>query len=69
MKKRIPPANIRINVTDMAILLWKFRSFKHLNFFSGMASPKDLGKLIEIANKEENYENKGLKFLNLLKRS
>lgn len=40
-----------------------------LNFFSGMESPKDLGKLIEIADREESYENKGLKFLNLLKRS
>ncbi|WP_405290482.1 hypothetical protein [Methanobrevibacter sp.] len=40
-----------------------------LNFFSGMESPKTLGKLIEIANRQETYENKGLKFLNLLKRS
>ena len=40
-----------------------------LNFFSGMESPRNLGKLIEIANKEESYENKGLKFLNLLKGS
>lgn len=40
-----------------------------LNFFSGMESPRNLGKLIEIANKEESYENKGLKFLNLLQRS
>lgn len=39
-----------------------------LNFFSGMESPKTLGKLIEIADEEETYENKGLKFLNLLKR-
>jgi 5-methylcytosine-specific restriction endonuclease McrA len=42
---------------------------RDLNFFSGMESPKNLGKLIEMANKEETYENKGLKFLNLLKRS
>ena len=40
-----------------------------LNFFSGMQSPKSLGKLIEIANQEKTYENKGLKFLNLLKGS
>lgn len=40
-----------------------------LNFFSGMQSPKSLGKLIEIANQEKTYEEKGLKFLNLLKRS
>ena len=40
-----------------------------LNFFSGMENPKKLGQLIEIANREKTYENKGLKFLNLLKRS
>jgi hypothetical protein len=39
-----------------------------LNFFSGMENPHRLGQLIEIANREETYENKGLKFLNLLKR-
>ena len=39
-----------------------------LNFFSGMENPKKLGQLIEIANKENTYEDKGLKFLNLLKR-
>ena len=42
---------------------------QELNFFSGMESPKNLGKIIEIANREESYENKGLKFLNLLKGS
>ena len=40
-----------------------------LNFFSGMENPEKLGQLIEIANRENIYENKGLKFLNLLKRS
>lgn len=40
-----------------------------LNFFSGMENPEKLGRLIEIANRENTYENKGLKFLNLLKRS
>ena len=40
-----------------------------LNFFSGMENPRRLGRLIEIANWENNYENKGLKFLNLLKGS
>lgn len=40
-----------------------------LNFFSGMENTQDLGKFIEIANREKNYENKGLKFLNLIKRS
>ena len=42
---------------------------KDLNFFSGMQSPKNLGQIIEIANLEDSYENKGLKFLNLLKGS
>ncbi len=40
-----------------------------LNFFSGMESPANLGKIIEIANEEKTYENKGLKFINLLQRS
>jgi hypothetical protein len=39
-----------------------------LSFFSGMENPETLGQLIETANLEETYENKGLKFLNLLKR-
>jgi hypothetical protein len=40
-----------------------------LNFFSGMENLKDLGKYVEVANKESTYENKGLAFLNLIKRS
>ena len=40
-----------------------------LNFFSGMASPESIGKFIEVANLEDSYKNKGLKFLNLVKRS
>ena len=44
--------------------------FKHeINFFSGMENLEKIGQLIEIANKESTFENKGLKFLNLLKRS
>ncbi len=37
-----------------------------LNFFSGMQSPTTLGKVIEMADDESNYEEKGLKFLNLI---
>lgn len=40
---------------------------EELNFFSGMESPHDLGKMIEIANCEEGYSEKGIKFLNLLR--
>lgn len=40
-----------------------------LNFFSGMQDPKELGQLIELANREKTYHEKGLKFINLLKRS
>ncbi|WP_458453279.1 hypothetical protein [Methanobrevibacter sp.] len=39
-----------------------------LNFFSGMENPERLGEIIEIANREKTYEEKGLKFINLLKR-
>ena len=42
---------------------------RDMNFFSGMESPANLGRLIEEADGETGYENKGLKFLNLLKRS
>lgn len=42
---------------------------QELNFFSGMENPERLGHLIEIANRENSYESKGLKFLNLLKGS
>lgn len=39
---------------------------EELNFFSGMKNPTELGKLIEIANQENNYQQKGLKFLKLI---
>ena len=42
---------------------------ENLNFFSGMENPAQLGKLIETANKENTYQDKGLKFLNLINRS
>lgn len=42
---------------------------QELNFFSGMQNPKKLGQLIELANREKTYQEKGLKFINLLKRS
>jgi hypothetical protein len=37
------------------------------NFFSSMKSKKELGKIIEIANREETYEKKAEVFLKLLK--
>ena len=55
------------NVDELNISLNQL--FKQdLNFFSGMENPERLGQLIEMANRENTYENKGLKFLNLLKR-
>jgi len=42
---------------------------KEFNFFSGMKNPESLGEIIEKANSEKTCANKGLKFLNLLKRS
>ena len=42
---------------------------QELNFFSGMQNPKKLGQFIELANREKTYQEKGLKFINLLKRS
>ena len=55
------------NVDELNITLNQL--FKQdLNFFSGMENPEKLGHLIEVANREKTYENKGLKFLNLLQR-
>lgn len=36
-------------------------------FFSSMQNKDKLGQIIELANKEINYENKAQKFLELLK--
>ncbi len=36
-------------------------------FFSGMKTKKQLGRIIAIANKEDTYEKKAEKFLSLLK--
>ena len=38
-------------------------------FFAGMKPKKELGKLIEIANKEDTHEKKGEKFLNMMRES
>lgn len=38
------------------------------NFFSSMKTKIELGKIIEIANQENGYENKAIKFLELLKK-
>ena len=38
-----------------------------LNFFSSMKSKYDLGQIIEISNKKDTYEEKGQKFLKLLR--
>lgn len=55
------------NIEELNITLNQLFN-QELNFFSGMENPEKLGELIEIANREKTYENKGLKFLNLLKR-
>lgn len=39
----------------------------NLNFFSSMKSTEKLGKMIEIANMKETYEEKGYEFLRLLR--
>lgn len=36
-------------------------------FFAGMRPKNDLGKFIEVANKEDSYEKKAEKFLNLMR--
>ncbi len=41
---------------------------KEMNFFSSMKTKKDLGKIIEIANKEKTYEKKAEVFLNMIRK-
>ncbi len=38
-----------------------------IHFFSGMKTTAELGKIIEIANREKEYEKKGQIFLNLIR--
>lgn len=42
---------------------------KQFDFFSGMKSRKELGRIIEIANKEPTFEKKAEKFLSLIRNS
>lgn len=55
------------NIDELNITLNQL--FKQeLNFFSSMETPETLGQIIEIANRENTYEEKGLKFIKLIKR-
>ena len=55
------------NIRELNITLNQL--FKQeLNFFSSMETPETLGQMIEIANRENTYEEKGLKFIKLIKR-
>lgn len=56
------------NIDELNMSLYKIFN-QELNFFSGMQNPEKLGQIIEMANREKTYEEKGLKFINLLKRS
>lgn len=60
---------IRFDNTDELKLNLNRLFSEDLNYFSGMENAESLGKYIEIANDETTYEDKGLKFLNLIKRS
>lgn len=40
---------------------------EELEFFSSMKSKKDLGQIIEIANRESIFEKKAEKFLSLIR--
>ena len=68
IKKSSKNGFFRFDNTDELYIMLNQLFKQDLNFFSGMENPKKLGQLIEIANKENTYEDKGLKFLNLLKR-
>lgn len=68
-KRSIKNGFIRMDNVDELNMTLNQLFKQDLNFFSGMENPQKLGHLIEIANREKTYENKGLKFLNLLKRN
>lgn len=51
------------NFKDKLLALLK----EDIMFFAGMKSKNELGKLIEIANKQDTYEKKAEKFLNIMK--
>ena len=68
-KRSIKNGFIRMDNVDELNMTLNQLFKQDLNFFSGMENPQNLGHLIEIANREKTYENKGLKFLNLLKRN
>jgi hypothetical protein len=57
--------NTKIGLPDLAMNIWML-SEKH-TFFSSMKPKKELGKLIEIADKENTYEAKAEKFLLLIR--
>ena len=40
---------------------------EQLDFFSSMKSRKELGQIIEISNRESEFEKKAEKFLSLIK--
>ncbi|MBR0057737.1 MAG: hypothetical protein IJP99_00175 [Methanobrevibacter sp.] len=66
--RKITPKKGFIRFDDICELKYNLDSIfdENLNFFSGMKNPEELGKIIEIANNENNYQNKGLKFLELI---
>lgn len=51
------------NFKDKLLALLK----EDMMFFAGMKSRNELGKLIEIANKQDTYEKKAEKFLNMMR--
>ncbi len=67
-KKSTKKGFIRFNNIDELNMNLRMLFNQDLNFFSGMQNPEKLGKIIETANKEKTYNEKGLKFINLLKR-
>ncbi len=58
---------IRMDSYDELIEYLNELSKEEKQFFSGMKTKKELGRIIEIANEEAGYEKKAEKFLSLLK--
>jgi len=58
---------IRIDSYREFLTLLNELSLREMEFFSGMKTKEELGKIIEIANREDTYIKKAEKFLELLR--
>ena len=59
---------IRMDSYDEFLKNLKSLILNNRTFFTGMKTKKELGRIIKIANREENFEDKAEKFLSLIRK-